>query len=216
MRQLPPPPLRSERRKDWRLGAFAALDFETTGLNFAQDRIVSFGVVPINAGVLDEAHAVYDLVDPGPVAISDVSFSIHGLGPTELRDASPAAAARDALRTALAGRYLITWNGLVEASFLGILYGTPARPWLRRSVDVRRFVLALLGAEAATLTLSQAAGRFGLPVRAPHHALDDALVTAALFLATGHELSSGGLVSIRDALRIGRTGRGGARALLPR
>jgi DNA polymerase-3 subunit epsilon len=216
VRRIPPPPPRSEQRKDWRHGAFAALDFETTGLDFARDRIVSFGVVPIDAGVLDQARAVYDLVDPGPVAVSDVSFLIHGLGPAELRDASSAAAARDALRAALARRYVVTWNGVVEASFLGVLYGTSARQWLRRSIDVRRFVLALLGADAATLTLSQAAGRFGVPVRAPHHALDDAIVTAELFLATARELSSAGLGSIRDALRVGRAQRAGLRPLLPR
>ena len=215
VRRIPPPPLRSERKKDWRHGAFAALDFETTGLDFARDRIVSFGVVPIDAGVLDEARAVYDLVDPGPVAVSDLSVSIHGLGPAELLNSSPAAAARDAIRAALGGRYVITWNGLVEASFLGILYGTSPRPWLRRSIDVRRFVLALLGAEAATMTLSQAAGRVGVPVHAPHHALDDALVSAALFLATARELSPTGLGSIRDGLRIGRIRRGGPRRILP-
>lgn len=216
--RIPGRPGAATRRKAWREGRFAALDFETTGLDFAHDRIVSFGVVPVDGGAVLDGQAIYALVDPGPVAVSEASRAIHGLGPDELRDAMPASAARQSLRTALAGRFLITWNGIVEAAFLARLYGTSARRWLRRSVDVRWLVLAILGDAASSLTLSQAAARFDVPVTAPHHALDDARVTANLFLATAAELSSrGSLRSTRDALRIGRArGSSARRPLIPR
>jgi DNA polymerase-3 subunit epsilon len=196
--------------------AFAALDFEATGLDFSRDRIVSFGVVPIDHGQIRTERAVYDLVDPGPVPISPSSIAIHGLGPEDLRGANSAEAARRALRDALAGRYLITWHGNVETSFLAVLYGTTPRRWVKRSVDVRWLVLNLLGAEGARLTLSEAADRFDVPVATPHHALDDALVTAQLFLETATMLASSGLRSARDALRMGRARGSAKRPVVPR
>jgi DNA polymerase-3 subunit epsilon len=216
-RLIPAAPKSSERRRRWQDAAFAALDFEATGLDFTRDRIISFGVVPIDGGRVETDGAVYDLVDPGPVMVSAASVAVHGLRPEDLRGASSAEAAREALRGALSGRYLVTWHGYVEASFLAVLFGTTPRRWLRRSVDVRWLVLALLGAEGAPLTLSEAAERFEVPVSTPHHALDDALVTANLFLATATQLGSEGLKTARDALRMGRArGPLSRRPLLPR
>jgi DNA polymerase-3 subunit epsilon len=216
-RLIPAAPTSSDRRRRWQDAAYAALDFEATGLDFTRDRIISFGVVPIDDGRVETEGAVYDLVDPGPVMVSAASVAVHGLRPEDLRGASSAEAAREALRVALSRRYLITWHGHVEASFLGVLFGTTPRRWLRRSVDVRWLVLALLGAEGARLTLSEAAERFEVPVSAPHHALDDALVTANLFLVTATQLGSEGLKTARDALRMGRArGRLSRRPLLPR
>jgi DNA polymerase III epsilon subunit-like protein len=83
-------------------------------------------------------------------------------------------------------------------------------------VDVRWLVLAILGEDGDRLTLSEAADRFDVRVTTPHHALDDALVTARLFLATATELAPG-LRSVGDALRIGRVrGPLAKRPVLPR
>ena len=54
--------------------------------------------------------------------------------------------------------------------------------------------------------LSAAATRFGVPVEQTHHALDDAFMTAELFLVAANALEARGRGSIRDLLRI--TARG--------
>lgn len=187
----------------WRAVDLASLDFEATGLNFERDRIVSLGVVPIEGGRIDVGRAVYELVDPGDVALTGETVTIHGLRPIDVEGASSADAARETLRRALAGRFLITWYATVEASFLAKLFGTRPTRWLRRSIDVRRLVVGLLGAEAARLTLEQAAARFDVPVASPHHALDDALVTAQLFLVTASKLGTMGAETPRDLMRVG-------------
>lgn len=187
----------------WRAVDLASLDFEATGLNFERDRIVSLGVVPIEGGRIDVGRAVYELVDPGDVALTGETVTIHGLRPIDVEGASSADAARETLRRALAGRFLITWYATVEASFLAKLFGTRPTRWLRRSIDVRRLVVGLLGAEAARLTLEQAAARFDVPVASPHHALDDALVTAQLFLVTASKLGTMGAGTPRDLMRVG-------------
>jgi DNA polymerase III epsilon subunit-like protein len=49
-------------------------------------------------------------------------------------------------------------------------------------------LLSLEGQAASTMTLSQAAEAHGVPVDDPHQALDDALVTAQLFLVLAARL----------------------------
>jgi DNA polymerase-3 subunit epsilon len=186
----------------WRSASYAALDFEATGLDFARDRIVSFGVVPVERGRVEVGRAVYDLVDPGDVEVSPASVTIHGLRPVDLRGAEPLAAARDSLERALAGRFILAWHASVEASFLAGLFGTRSRRWLRRCVDVRPMALALLDEDAGRLTLTDAAGRFGVPVADPHHALDDALVTAQLFLVAATKCEARGARSVHDLMRV--------------
>jgi len=187
----------------WRAVDLASLDFEATGLNFERDRIISLGVVPIEGGRIDIGRAVYELVDPGDVALTGETITIHGLRPIDVQGASSADAARETLRRALAGRFLITWYATVEASFLAKLFGTRPTRWLRRSIDVRRLVVGVLGAEAAGLTLEQAAARFDVPVASPHHALDDALVTAQLFLVAASKLGTMGAGTPGDLMRVG-------------
>jgi len=196
-------PPRGQRKMPWRTVDLASLDFEATGLNFERDRIVSLGVVPIDDGRIDVGRSVYELVDPGEVELTRDTVTIHGLRPVDVHGASSTDAARETLRRALGGRFLITWYATVEASFLAKLFGTRPSRWMRRSIDVRRLVVGVLGAEAARLTLEQAAARFDVPVASPHHALDDALVTAQLFLVTASKLGSVGARTPRDLMRVG-------------
>ena len=194
----------SVRRAGWRSSRYASLDFELTGLDLQRDRIISFGVVPVDGSRVEVGRSVYELVDPGDVEMSPDAVTIHGLRPIDVRGANPAEAARRSLDAALGGRFLITWFAIVEASFLGKLYGMRAKPWLRRCIDVRVLVARLLGNDGARMTLEQAADRFGVPVASPHHALDDALVTAQLFLVAASRLEVQGIGTARDLVRLGR------------
>jgi DNA polymerase-3 subunit epsilon len=193
------------RRAGWRSARYASLDFELTGLDLRRDRIISFGVVPVDGSRIGVGRSVYELVDPGDVGMSPEVVTIHGLRPVDVRGANPAEATRRALDDALGGRLLITWFATVEASFLGKLYGTRVRPWLRRSIDVQVLVARLLGDEGGRLTLAQAADRFGVPVARPHHALDDALVTAQLFLVVASRLEADGIGTAADLVRLSRS-----------
>jgi DNA polymerase-3 subunit epsilon len=203
MSRMPGRPSPGVRRGAWRAAPYASLDFEATGLDFDRDRIISFGVVPVDDGRIELGRAVYELVDPGDVELSPESVTVHGLRPVDVRGTNQADAARRALDEALAGRYLITWYAIVEATFLAKLFATKAKPWLKRCIDVRVLVARLLGPNAGRMTLEQAAERFGVPVASPHHALDDALVTAQLFLVTTAKLEADGVRTARDLLRAG-------------
>jgi DNA polymerase III subunit epsilon len=199
----PVAPDRKLRKRSWRAVELAALDFEATGLDLKLDAIISFGVVPIRNGAVEVGESVYELVDPGDVVPSRASIVVHGLRPVDLVGAPSVATARSLLGACLAGKFLVTWWAPVEAAFLDKLFGGGQKSWLKRILDVRDLLIALEGDGVADLTLTAAAERFGVPVAAPHHALDDALVTAQLFLVTATKLAGRG-ASVRDLVRAGR------------
>ena len=200
----PAAPDRKLRRRSWRAVELAALDFEATGLDLTRDTIVSFGVVPIRDGAIEVGESVYELVDPGGVVPSRASIVVHGLRPLDLVGAPSIATARSLLGACLAGKFLVTWWAPVEAAFLDKLFGGGEKGWLRRAIDVRDLLIALEGEKkVASLTLTAAAERFGVPVASPHHALDDALVTAQLFLVIATKLGGPG-TTVRDLLRARR------------
>ncbi len=201
MRPAPPP--RRARRLPWKSVELVSLDFEATGLDYERDTIISFGTVPVRSGRVEVGESVYQLVDPGEVPPSRDSITVHGLRPVDLVDAPSLESAREALRAAIERRFLIVWYAGVEAAFLDKLFGGGTRGWLKRSVDVRKLVLALEGEQSSWFTLTQAAERFGVPVASPHHALDDALVTAQLFLVTASRLAALGKGTCRDLLEAG-------------
>jgi DNA polymerase-3 subunit epsilon len=195
-RGSPEAPPTSWRKRPWTQVPFASLDFEATGLDFSRDTIISFGVVPVTEGRIDVGGGVYQLVDPADVPLDTRAIPVHMLRPMDLAGAPSLEAAREALRTALGRRFLVTWFAEVEAAFLDKIFGGGRRRWLRRAVDVRRLVVALEGAEHEPLTLAACADRYRIPVADPHHALDDALVTAQLFLVTAAKLADRGIRSV--------------------
>jgi len=201
---VPAPPPRRLRRRSWREAEFAALDFETTGLDRRRDAIVSFGVVPVRRGRVLLGEAVHQFVDP-EIPSSPESMKVHRILPRDLEVAPSLEVARELLRPALEGRFLLAWYAEVEVSFLERIFGGRRRSWVRRTVDARRLAIELEGQDPDVReSLSNAAERYGVPVAAPHEALDDALVTAQLFLVLASKLEGRGLGSTRRLLRLTR------------
>jgi DNA polymerase-3 subunit epsilon len=205
------PPAR-DRRVSWRDASFASLDFETTGLDYRRDEIVSFGVVPVERGRVLLRDGVRQLVAPA-VPVSPASIRIHQLLPAELASAPELATVRSRLASALAGRFVIAWFADLEVAFLGRIFGTPRRSWRRRTIDVRCLALALRGLPAdSRVSLTEAAASFGVPVASPHDAFDDALVAAQVFLVLAARFEGAGVGRVADLIHVSRGGRR-ARAL---
>jgi DNA polymerase-3 subunit epsilon len=168
--------------------------------------VVSFGVAPVRGGRVVVGESVHQLV-ASAVASSPASMKIHQILPRDLEDAPTTEVALDLLRGALDGRFLLAWYAEVELAFLRRLFGGRRRSWARRTVDVRGLVVELEGLDPdARLGLSVTAERYGVPVASPHEALDDALVTAQLFLVAASRLEARGDGAVRDLLRLARRG----------
>jgi DNA polymerase-3 subunit epsilon len=130
---------------------------------------------------------------------------IHGILPKDLEQALPLAVAGETLHAALTGRFLLAWFASVEIGFLGRLYGGKPRSWVRRTIDVRQMAIELEHLDQdVRQSLSSAAERYGVPVANAHEALDDAMVTAQLFLVLARRLEPRGFGSVRSFLRLTR------------
>ena len=203
--RMPKGPPRALRLQSWRAVEFASLDFETTGLDYGKDAIVSFGVVPVRRGRVVVGEAVHQLVVP-EIPSSPTSMRIHRILPQDLADAPSQEVARERLRGCLEGRFLLAWFAQVEIAFLTRMFGGRARVWARRTVDVRELAIELEGEKPdVRYSLTSAAERYGVPVANPHEALDDALVTAQLFLVLASRLEAEGKGSARSLLRLTRS-----------
>jgi len=207
----PSAPERRSRRGDWRSAELVALDFETTGLDLDRDEVISFGLIPILGGRIDLSGQLYQEVAPS-VEPSRSSIPIHHLRAQDLATAPAMQEVADAFRGTLSGRFILAWAAEVEIAFLRKVFGGGRRAWRRRTIDVRTLIMAVegpsgdVGRRPSNYALSAAATRFGVPVEQTHHALDDAFMTAELFLVAANTLEARGRGSIRDLLRI--TARG--------
>ncbi len=208
MTKVPEAPRRSRRSLPWEEARLAAVDFEATGLDFAKDTIISFGVVPIDDGMIDVGASTYELVDPLEVTPSPKSITVHMLRPSDLAGALPLDEALERLSQAIAGRFLITWRVWVETGFLAKAYGVDAKVWLKRSVDVQKLATHLAreedGSDITMWSLTGVAERYSVPVADPHNALDDALVTAQLFLVVATRLAARGHRTMRQLSSVGQ------------
>lgn len=199
----PPRPSRRAWGQPWRDADYVALDFEATGLDLSRDRIISFGTVPIRMGRIEVGGCRYRMVDPEGRVPSPRSVTVHGIRPVDLRGARSQASAVRELGDALADQFLVAWYGRVEAGFLSAMFRVSADRWTRTMIDVRDLMLALEGSQAEERSLTAAATRYGVPVADPHHALDDALVTAQLFLVVAERLvRRDGLATVGDLMRV--------------
>jgi DNA polymerase-3 subunit epsilon len=204
----PTSPPRRLRGRHWREVEFAALDFETTGLDLRRDAVVSFGLVPVRGGRIDVSGSVYQEVSPG-VPLSHRSITVHHLRPVDLTDAPPLAEVAGSLRGALEDRFILAWSAEIEASFLARTFGGRIRRWVARTVDVLRLAMVADQLEGRDLrqgsyALADTVARAGLPVEDAHNALDDALMTAEVFLTLAARLAPFGFDRVKDLLRSSR------------
>jgi DNA polymerase-3 subunit epsilon len=204
VRRRPAPPRRSARRLDWRSAELVSLDFETTGLDPARDDVISFGLVPVTAGRIDLSTATYREVAPR-VEPRHSSIRVHHLRAQDLADAPPLAEVVDGFRDALAGRFILAWARGVEIAFLRRIFGGRDPTWRARTIDVRTLLMALERTDMPDAeptpgfyALETAAVRSGVPVEQTHHALDDAFMTAELFLIAATRFEATGRGTIAD------------------
>jgi DNA polymerase III subunit epsilon len=195
------------RTTPWADARYVALDFETTGLNYDTDHVISYGAVPVERGRVLAGRGQHQLVRP-PTQPSPRSQTVHLLRPVDLAAAPSIRAVGPSFRAELDRRLILAWFADVEVAFLGRIFGGSSRWWRRRVIDVRDLAIAVDEAPAGAKVergygLSQTAERFGVPVASPHDALDDAFVTAQLFVVLAGKLPGRPRPTVGDLLALG-------------
>jgi DNA polymerase III subunit epsilon len=179
----------------WREANFSVIDFETTGLDPAQDEIISFAAVTVSGGRIRFDDARYQLVRPKRMPGGD-TIRIHGLRGVDLEEAPSLADVLGGLLEALTGRVIVAHVAAVERGFLEAALSVLGEELRNPIVDTaaldrelrRRRRQPASGIDP--IGLSELARGLGLPVHRPHHADGDALTTAQAFIALATHLDA--------------------------
>jgi DNA polymerase-3 subunit epsilon len=173
-------------RADWREARYCAIDAETTGLDLRRDSIISIGSAGIRDGRIVCSDNYYSLIRPAcPVSVA--SMRIHCLRPADLENAPSARDVGQEIARQLAGRIVVAHAAWIERAFLSRLLRQVGVGFAAPVIDTAALARALgyaqgsLGGREPSLELL--ARQLALPVYSPHHALGDAVTTAAVFLA---------------------------------
>ena len=183
------PDLISMLPPDWEKAIYLALDFETTGLDPARERVVEIGAirfVPVMAGVsgvsgvsgaegrrATELGAMASLVKPG-IRMPREVIAIHGITDEDVEDAPPFKEVAPALSALASGAYIVAHNAPFDLAFLRAeLARAGLPPPLNPVIDTRLLAKAAFPG-LSSYRLVHLASRFGIEPGRAHRALDDA------------------------------------------
>lgn len=194
---------------------FVVFDTELTGLNKRKDEIISIGAVRIANLRILLGDTFYSLVKPKNLN-HNPSTLVHRLTPEQLKNAPE-------LDAVLPEFIKFCGHSLLVAHFIGIdmaflnrssaevLGGSLSNPCIDTMRMARGFKEARLvhgyGSHegSGSYRLEDLAVEFHLPRFKPHDALEDALQAAYLFLFLLQKLQRGGVNSLRELYRAGRS-----------
>ena len=178
----------------WQL-PMLVLDMETSGLNPAQDRILSMGWVPIVDGTLRLGESCHYYL--AAETVSAESSVIHHITPQALHGGLDERDALFKLLEAIAGRLLVAHGAAIERRFLGALLARHCGIehelpllWLDTLV-LERSLLRNRHVQRVDYRLSEIRKRRGLPPYLAHNALADAVATGELLLVQMKEILAG-------------------------
>jgi DNA polymerase-3 subunit epsilon len=185
------------------------LDLELTGLDPRKDVIIAVGAVPIEDGRVLFGRSAYTLVRTLQRSEHDAVL-LHKLRVADLADAPPLDEAIEVVFEMMAGRVPVFHTAAIERNFLEPVFSARSVR-LPAAADTEILGRLLLrerdGVAATALPLGKLATMLGLPTGPAHHALGDAVTTAAAFIALASRLDSfqpqtvGSLVRAGDRLR---------------
>lgn len=168
---------------DWPTTIYLALDFETTGLDPARERVVEVGAIrfiPGEAGVT-EAGSLSSLVNPG-IRIPRQVIAIHGITDEAVEGSPRFPEVGPVLQALASGAYIVAHNAPFDLAFLRaeLARAGLASP-LNPVIDTR--ILAKAAFPGLTsYKLVDLATRFGIDKGRSHRALDDARTCMELLL----------------------------------
>jgi DNA polymerase III subunit epsilon len=180
----------------WADASWVVIDFETTGTNPAEDRVIEIGVVGFRGRVIEFREAL--LVQPG-IPIPEESRAIHGITDDELDGAPMFGEIIPRLVELLTGRIPVAYNAAFDRAFLlneferaggaaTVLEALPAALdpeviWIDPLVWAREILKDL-----KSKRLTDVAAHFGVPLEQDHPAPGDAEATGRVLLELARQM----------------------------
>ena len=171
-----------------------SIDFETTGLDFKKDHVISIGTVDIiDLGV--QLQSSYHQLISSDMKLPETSVVIHQITDNALAEGETIETVLPELLNHLSGKVLLAHNAKVEMGFLNKmcldLYNTK---FIMPVIDTqflakRSFERKNIGFKSAELRLFNLRESLNMPAFKAHNALMDAVATAELFLALVCQIS---------------------------
>lgn len=195
LRRAPPGPLRAylahpfpAAKLDYREVEYLAIDLETTGLDIAEDVILSVGYVGVRGTSIDLSTARHRVVRIDR-AIPEATAVLHQITDDQAAQGGKLAEILQELLEALAGKVMIAHHARIERGFLSnackrLWKGGLIMPVVdTQALAYRTFERRQIPFRASDLRLHALGDRYNLPRYGAHNALSDALASAELFLA---------------------------------
>ena len=195
---------------------FVVFDTELTGLHRRNDEIVSIGAVRIDNLQIDLSATYYTLVRPKQLEHTDATL-VHRITPEQLKiapnleDVFPEFL-RFVGNDLLVGHYVDLDMSFVNRTTKAMYGGTLANICIDTMLLSQAYKKVLqryyheMDQLSSSYRLSDLGEDFNLPQFSAHDALEDALQTAYLFLYLIKKFRKGGLLTLRDLYRAGRSG----------
>ncbi|TWX74188.1 exonuclease domain-containing protein [Colwellia sp. C1TZA3] len=165
-----------------------AVDFETTGLDAVQDKLLSVGCVELSNNQIKLGSSYHQIINTkGSLKANNVT--IHQITDDQKDQGKPLAEVVEQLLKRLAGRVMLVHFARIERQFLRQacleLYGmAPPFPIIDTLVVAkRRLDKRDVAYDPSELRLLALRAKYDLPEHYAHNALNDAIATAELLLA---------------------------------
>lgn len=169
-----------------------AVDFETTGLDAVQDKLLSVGCIDLADCQIKLGSSYHQIINTKGRLKAD-NVTIHQITDDQKDQGQPLAEVVEQLLKRLAGKVMLVHFARIEKQFLRQacieLYGmVPPFPIIDTLVVAkRRLDKKDIAYDPSELRLSNLRAHYGFPEHYAHNALNDAIATAELLLAQVNE-----------------------------
>lgn len=184
-----------------------SIDFETTGLDFTHDCILSMGGVGVTRDGVELTTAFHEFLKVPPEAIRRDTAIINFITPEQVTTGDDARTASVKLLRRVGGRPVLCHCAAVETGFLRASLGIPPNlplPFLTiDSMMIERTLHRETG-RPGEYSLSEIRRRRGLPPYEAHNAAADAIATAELLLVQLKEIFGESRPTLRETFRRSR------------
>lgn len=182
-----------------------AVDFETTGLDAKDDKLLSVGFVALDNEQI-KLNSSYHQIIKAKTQLEESNVIIHQITDAQKEQGQPLGIVVEVLLKALAGKVMLVHFARIERQFLQQacleLYGfMPVFPMIDTLVIAkRRLDKRDVAYDPSELRLSNLRHQFQLPDHHGHDALNDAVATAELLLAQMANRGSNDKVVLKDII----------------
>lgn len=195
-------------RKSWRDARWVALDCETNGLDAAKDALLSVAWVPIRPPFIDLAESDYGVIQQSQTL--NQSAVIHQLSQQHLAEGDAIEAVMKRLAQDTNGTIIVAHHAQFDRTVLSRAMRLCGIDWQPRAwydtlkAEQKMLARRSIALKPNSLTLSHCRERYGLLSFQGHHARNDAIACAELFLAQTYAGQGRHETNINDVLARGR------------